>query len=128
MKRRFLLISVLLNVLLGTALLHRIHEKTQAVSPLSTSQVRLEGLDAESTIGLELGAQAGAFVPIGWESIWRGGYRAAAAEFRARGFPESAVQDLVVGRINRRYGPELLRLRRDNWEFWQPEQRRGIWF
>ncbi len=63
-----------------------------------------------------------------WSTLGRdlaeGRYAAALTALRQAGLPENAIEDLVIGAINRRYGSQIAALRQGAPRFWEPVQRR----
>ena len=124
-RPKLLVASLIANAALGTILALALHRNRQAHSLTNVTRPALTAPDGDPRQPTPTVSSAVPTAGVNWDSLWRSGYRSAAAALRAIGFPESVVQDIVLGKINRCYGPDLLRLRLDPWRFWQPEQRRG---
>ena len=111
-----LLLSCLLNVLLLVLALR----SNQTSPPLDRAPESSSPKAPESDSSV---AATEAELPLAFRHVAEGRWKPAIAELRRLGVPASVVQDIVVGAINRRYGPQLVALRQTPDTFWRPAQR-----
>lgn len=53
-------------------------------------------------------------------------FKRAVVDLRRAGLPESSIQDVILGFVNRQYGPKILALRKTVDRYWEPVQRHKL--
>jgi hypothetical protein len=59
----------------------------------------------------------------GWTRVEKNDFAALVARLRASGCPEPMIRDIVIGALNRQYGPRIATLRKRSLRFWETRER-----